>query len=294
MTAAPPRLRRFGDLDGKTFLICVGAAKCATSWLHSYLGALPEAVVSPLKELHFFDARFSTNALFDPDAFALKRLTFHLSQAGAQTSNLLDHATFQASVDRAQMIYDDNAYFAHFARLCTGSTRCLCDLTPGYSAIGPEGFAYMREFFAAQGTRLKILFIMRDPIARFWSQLRHLQQLNPKNEIARNWPKALEASALRARADYRSIVTSLDQVFPANDLLYLFYESLFHENTLHRLCGFADVAYEPAQPYEKKNETTVKLPLPPAARNALETLLAPQYAFCHDRFGSAVPTDWRE
>ncbi|MDQ2091622.1 sulfotransferase [Marimonas arenosa] len=285
-------LRRYPELEGKTFLICVGAAKCGTSWLHHYLGALPGVVVSPLKELHFFNARFAGNALGDTDAFALSRLAFHLDQTGEAVANLRQRPTFQASVDRVQMIYDDNAYFGHFSRLCTGRTRCLCDITPAYSVIGPEGFAYMKAFCASQGVRLRILFLMRDPVDRYWSQLRHLQQMNPANDIANTWPKALDSAALTARADYRGVVSALDQIFPSADLLYLFYETLFDAAALHRLCAFAGASFSPGKPTEPRNETTVKLPLPEAARDALTRRLAPQYAFCRERFGDAVPKLW--
>ena len=64
-------LRRYHELDGKTFLVCVGAMKCATSWIHDYLGTLDGVAVSPLKELHFFNTKFPANALGDMEALAL-------------------------------------------------------------------------------------------------------------------------------------------------------------------------------------------------------------------------------
>ena len=55
-----PGFRRIPDLDGRTFLICIGAMKAATSWLFAQLQATKGVTVSPLKEVHFFDARFAT------------------------------------------------------------------------------------------------------------------------------------------------------------------------------------------------------------------------------------------
>ncbi|MEZ5715286.1 MAG: sulfotransferase [Paracoccaceae bacterium] len=280
-------------LDGKTFLICIGAAKCATSWLYHYLCAIPEAATSPLKELHFFNARFPQHALGDVEAVALSRLAFHLEQPGDPAQNLRQRATFQASVDRVQMIYDDAAYFDHFARLADARTRCCADLTPAYSTIGPEGFAWMKGFCAGHGIRPRVLFLMRDPVTRFWSQLRHLQQMNPDNDIAATWAQAMQAPALTARADYRAIVTALDACFPAEDLLYLFYEDLFSDAALRRLCAVAGLPFHANVPREARNETTVKLPLPDDARAALADFLAPQYAFCRARFGDAIPAGWQ-
>lgn len=288
-----PLPRRMPELDDKTLLICVGAAKCATSWLFHYLGTLPGVAPSPLKEVHFFDAKFPALALGDMEALALSRLAYHLDQPGDKAANLRARPTFRASLDRAQMLYDDSAYFEHLARLCGPDTRTVCDLTPSYSVIGAEGFAWMKRFCATQNARLRLLFVMRDPVARLWSQLRHLQQLSASNDAATKWPRALANPAIAARADYRAIVTALDATFPAGDILYLFYETLFREETLRRLCAFADAPYRPASLSERRNETTVTLPLPDAAREAFRAHLGPQYAFCRDRFGAELPPGWQ-
>lgn len=288
----PPAPRRYRELDGKTFLICVGGAKCATSWVHHYLAALPEVTVSPLKELHFFDMKFASLALGDMDEVAIKRVGFHLEQGGDLVEYLQLSADFQASVDRMQMVYDDNAYFGHFARLCTPETRAFCDITPGYSAIGPDGFAYLRDFCATQDVRLKLLFLMRDPVERLWSQLRHLQQMNPAARLAERWAEAIESPRICARSDYRGIVSDLDATFPADDILYLFYEELFTEPALRRLCDFAGIGFRPGAVAERKNRTTYERELPGDARAAFMDLLAPQYAFCRERFGAQVPASW--
>ena len=288
-----PQLQKYSALDGKTFLICVGAMRCATSWLYHYLGSLPEVTVSALKELHFFSAKFPQNALNDMDAFALKRLGFHLGQAGDAVDNLSCRPTFRASVDRVQMIYDDDAYFGHFARICGPGTRTFCDITPAYAVIGQSGFAYLKDFCASQDVALKILFVMRDPVDRLWSQLRHLQQIDPKTDILANWAEAIRSPRVFARADYRGTVCDLDGVFPPEDILYLFYEDLFTDEALHRLCRFADVGFRPGDTGEAKNQTELKIELPEDARAAFGTVLAPQYEFCRQRFGNAVPAKWQ-
>lgn len=288
-----PKLRRYEELDGKTFLICVGATKCATSWLHNYLGSLPGVAVSPLKELHFFNTRFAAHALSDMDALAMKRLAFHMDQPGDPVGNLRRRPTFQASVDRVRMLYDDDAYFGHFARLCAPETTTFCDITPAYSVLGPAGFDYVRDFCASQDIAVRPVFVMRDPIDRLWSQLRHLTQTNPESDLVANWDKAFRSPSICARADYRGTVTDLDRTFPAGDILYLFYEDLFSEAALTRLCAHANAGYGAAEMHEVKNETHLKAEMPEDARAAARRLLAPQYAFCRDRFGDAVPSGWQ-
>ncbi|MDJ0630711.1 MAG: sulfotransferase [Rhodobacter sp.] len=287
------KLRRYRELDGKTFLVCVGAMKCATSWIHDYLGSLSGVTVSPLKELHFFNTKFPANALGDMEALALKRLGFHLSQSGDAVENLRRRETFQASVDRAQMLYDDNAYFAHFARICGPDTQTFCDVTPAYSVLGPSGFEYLKAFCGSQDISLKLLFVMRDPVDRLWSQLRHMTQSNPDKDLVKNWADAFQSPRVCARADYRGVVGDLDDTFPAENILYLFYENLFTDASLTKLCDHAGASLGQADPGNVLNETSVKTEMPDDARAAAQALLAPQYAFCRDRFGDAVPGSWQ-
>ncbi len=282
----------FGELRGKTFLVCVGGMRCATSWLHHYLESLPGVAVSPLKELHYFNAKFTDDALSDMDLLALKRLEVHLNQPGNPADSLRREPAFQASLDRAQMIYDEDAYFAHFARLCRPETRTLCDITPAYAVIGRPGFSYMKQFLATQGVAPKLLYVLRDPVDRLWSQLRHMQQLNPAVAAAERWTAALRSAPIMARADYRATVEALDAVFPAEDLLYLFYEELFDEPALSRLCRFAGLDYQAGEIDEAQNAAGLQRDLPAEARDAFLEVLAPQYAFCRARFQDRLPEAW--
>ncbi|SMX50744.1 hypothetical protein [Maliponia aquimaris] len=286
-------LRRYPELAGKTCLICVGGTKCATSWLHDHLSRLPGVAASPLKELHFFNRRFARNALSDMDLLAVRRLGLYLSQGDDPVATLRDTAVVRAAVDRVQMIYDDDAYFGHFARISGPDTRVLCDTTPAYSAMGAEGFAWMRAFCEAQGLRVKVLFVMRDPVERLWSHLRHMQQQTLIEDAAAAWPRALETAPVMARGDYCATVTALDTCFDPQDRLYLFTEALTDPETLRRLCSFVDVPYIAADTATRLNRTEITTDLPAEARAAFLRQLAPQYAFCQARFGAEVPGSWQ-
>ena len=287
-----PELQKFDALNGRTFLVCVGAMKCATSWIYHYLATLPGVLVSPLKELHFFNAKFASNALSDMEAIAINRLQYHIGQEGDPVHNLKWRPAYQASVDRVQMIYDDNAYFAHFARLVTPGIRTFCDITPAYSTVGPDGFAWMRDFCATQDIRLRILFVMRDPVDRLWSQLRHITHANPATKLTDRWAEALQSPRIMARTDYRYTLQDIDAVFPADDVLYLFYEDLFGEPALRRLADFADAPYQPGKPEVVRNRTGLTLDLPAEARDTFRTTLAAQYDYCRTRFGDRLPASW--
>lgn len=293
MAVQSPPLRKYDNLSGKTFLIGVGAMRTATSWVYTYLGSLPDVAVSPLKELHFFNIKFPSYLMSDMDTFAMKRLAFYMEQEGGAVRNLRAGDAFQASVDRVQMIYDDNAYFGHFARLCSPKTKAFCDFTPGYAVIGPSGFEYIKKFCATQDCRVKLLFVMRDPLDRMWSQLRHLHDINPANVSLDDWQAAIESDTFYIRSDYTGTVSDLNTTFASEDLLYLFYEELFEEATLRRLCDFAGVDYRPPRIETRINEARTQDDMSDEVRKALLYRLEPQYEFCRDRFGDAIPATWQ-
>lgn len=287
------QFRRYSELDGKTFLICVGAMKAATSWVYAHLGEMPQVAVSPLKEVQFFNARFPDNAIYDADLLAMKRLAFHIGQSGDPVANLNDRPAFQASVDRVQMIYDDNAYFGHFAGLVNSDTHLLADFTPAYSAMGQDGFEFMRQLCVSQNISPKILFILRDPVDRLWSHLRFLQQLDRKFDPQRDWEKRLNDPATLARCDYKRTIEALERTFPEQDILLLFYETLF-EHGFSDLCSWLDLSPPVIDSGRRENETKLKMNLSEEAASAFRLLLKSQYAFCHRRFGKALPAAWNK
>ncbi len=288
-----PTLPEVDALKGKTFLVCLGAAKCGTSWLHNYLDSLSDMTVSPLKELHFFNAKFAGLAMGDMQALAIKRLALHLNREGDLVDTLTHSPDFQASLDAVQMIYDESAYFAHFARLARSETRAFCDITPGYSVLGPNGMDYMAKIFATQPElRLRLLLILRDPVDRLWSQLRHLEEINPKSVATKRWENALKSQPIMGRCDYAGTVSDLDMTFGADQVCYVFYEDLFAEETLRDLCDFVGVEYRPGAVSERQNKSAVTADLPDAAREAFRAALDGQYAFCRERFGPRIPASW--
>lgn len=288
-----PPLRKYQELDGKTFLVGVGAAKCGTSWLYRYLKSLPEVTVSPLKEVHFFDQKFTTHDTEPTNPMAIRRVDDYFEFDVDLAMTLKKHPHFQASIDRLKMIYDDNEYFGHFARICTQRTQTLGDITPAYAVLGRNGFEYMQHFFASQDASLKIIFIMRDPVDRLWSQVRHMQQKNPSLDTARNWPDMIQEPTVIERADYQQTIEALDEIFPAQDVLHLFYEDLFSEASMRKLCLFAGAEFRQGESEERQNETSIKIDLPDAARDQFQKMLQPQYEFCRRRFGDAIPNVWK-
>ena len=146
------------SLRGKTFILGVGAMKAGTSWLNSYLDGCPDVMCSPLKEVHFFDAKFP--GLLDPGLHhrrAFDKVMKHMDGDADVLDRLKRRPRFRASVDRLQMIYDDNAYVDHFARLLRKTTRAVGETTPAYAVLPREGFEFARNFLGSHGLKVRVV-----------------------------------------------------------------------------------------------------------------------------------------
>jgi hypothetical protein len=287
-----PQLRRYPELDGRTFVLGVGGTKCATSWVYFHLRSLAGVAVSPLKEVNFFNAVLNARDAEEKTEFAIRRLAFHMAQDGTAADNLRTRPAFQASVDRMAMIYDPDAYFGHFTRLCRPDTTTLCDITPAYAPLGRAGFEYVRHFCASQDVTLKVFYIMRDPVDRLWSHLRFLQQNDEALDVLSSWRRMIEEPMVAERADYRQVIEGLNAVLPPENILYLFYEDLFSGGAVEALSTFIGARHTPPDTTRVDNETRVKIALPDAVREDLRRLLNPQYEYCREVFSDRLPSSW--
>ena len=93
------------------------------------------------------------------------------------------------------------------------------------------------------------------------------------------------------RSDYPTLLRTLDEVFSPDQVLTLFYETLFDEAVLGDIARFLGV--EPVWPWQldvRPNAGQARA-MPDAPDELLEQL-RPVYRFVRDRFGSAVPASW--
>ena len=293
MTPDIPALRSYPELDGKTFLLGIGAMKCATSWVFRYLENLPGMTASDIKELHFFNAKLRPAGHQPMTEELVQSVRNYLDRAGDVGEELRLNRQFRAAVDILRMLHDDNAYFDYFARICQPDTKVLSEITPQYAILGQDGFSYVRDFFASQQMQLKILFILRDPVERLWSHLRHLQDRGLVDDILGVWPDLIRQRRVIERSDYWRTIEALDDVFPPEDILYLFYEDLFNADCLEQLCAFIGLDHLPPKQIERQNETSIKTQMPDQARDIFKKLLTPQYEFCRKRFPDRIPKLWQ-
>jgi hypothetical protein len=151
--------------------LCIGAHKGGTTWLYQQLDSHPDFWMPPVKELHYFDQLSRVQRAAHPrcrderDRRFLERLKSLSSEAGIDLENY-------------------GRLFEPKASLFSG------DISPNYSTLSDEVIRHVVRYFS----NLKVIFLARDPVERFWSHLSmevQYRQIEPFdatdiNEVNRN------------------------------------------------------------------------------------------------------------
>lgn len=280
--------RAEGDLSQRTLLVGIGAQKAGTTWLGHYFNAHPAVFMSPIKELHHFSFPPGSPKRLEQ----VRRLTASLERQARKLADLTDPLEAAAlrtrmaiNLDMVAMALDGRRYLPFFTERA-GDCPVMCEITPNYSALDLAGL----EAIAAAHTRVKIFFIMRNPVDRMWSNAR---DAFGAEALARIRDKSYrEGHGMWRRTDYARTLTLVDRVFRPEQVHLDFYETLFNDAAMERLTAFAGVPFHPPR-YEARANVSVSARLDPRDRASLCHLAAPIYHAMAERFGEALPESWR-
>ncbi len=284
--------------DGPTVLFGLGATKAGTTWLYRYLAGHPECHFRTVKELHFFDhdraPEYQLRVLRDKRVKLSADRDAALPQGGTQWRRLDQRLRDVEELIAVQESRDRGAYMAYLAGGAEGR-RLIGDITPAYALVPPETLVEM----AGLSARSRFIYLMRDPVARLWSNVRMkaARKLTGLGEGLREAVDGMFEAFLRGkhediavRGDYRAALERFDRGIPAERLLVLFYEDLFSGATLERICGFLGL-----RPHEGQTDTRVHegvhVEMRPAQRQEALALLRPQYDYVAARMGR-LPGAW--
>ncbi|SES39181.1 Sulfotransferase family protein [Tranquillimonas rosea] len=291
----------------RTFLLGVGAQKAGTTWLYQYLRRLPECNMGTIKEYAVFDT------LFRPDLFPrrpvnrLRQLSklveTHLEQARSGEGDAPPVQPLLDAMDSVALGLDLDRYVPHFDRLAAArpGIRMVGDITPEYSALDAAHFQRIREMLDSGGYRVKVVFLMRDPLERCYSAIR-MSDRNRRTETgtAKTRPaharfeREAQARWCEVRSRYDRTIPALEAAFPPESLFYGFYETLFSEERIRELTDFLGVSFRPPDFGHRANASPREDEPDAAALDRVRAFYEPTYAFCRERFGQAfIDGIWR-
>ena len=283
-----------------TYLFCVGATKAGTSWLYDHLAGHPECHFRSIKELHYFS--MSTPAHFDSALRAgrdeISELKDQADLAGDAKSwhdrRLTDLRDWQR-VLRAKAV-DLPAYRA-FLNEGRGDARLVGDITPAYALMSGEKL----KSLAAVGADVRVIYLIRDPLARLWSHVRMIAARVAPQRFADEAQALMarilagdlsgEGKGIVARGDYAAILPKLARSFDPARLLVLFYEDMLTLPGIAKLSAFLGIAPGTADLGRRVHEGQ-SLALAPTMGNRARTYLKPQYDYVASQFAD-LPQAWR-
>jgi hypothetical protein len=225
------------------FLI-IGAQKAGTTWLHHNLQLHPQ-IWMPYSEVHYFDMRIK-----DTD-FSLKSKVFGKSAADQRWRKRVGYSTMvhlkNLSLPGLLWSYklyarppSDEWYTSLFE---PGREKIVGETTPAYSICGRDAVAHAHRLMP----EAKIVFLMRNPIERAWSQA--VMRIGNKGKRVENVPGEIlikrfvsqENSLLRT--NYLRTLENWGSFYPPHRIFVGFLEDIhFHpEDFLRSVCEFLGV-----------------------------------------------------
>ncbi len=315
------------SLENKTVFICIGAQKAGTTWLHAALSNYKDIGLPHIKELHYFDVKwlpkkFNTYEIRKLWTKQLKTISENIADTvqnaiinnmknikSDETSKIfsndfLEKYELSRRCDRVinlvnvLSIKNDKDYLTYMAKI--GNNKSVVgEITPAYSMLPYEGFLNIKELLP----KVKIIFIMRDPIDRFVSQMKFVNKQrktkgNDDVDIKEEYLSVLNDDKFLKRANYQDILYKLEQIFLKENILLLFYEDLLGDScvsNMHSVETFLNLpkkSDEEILSWKNKtyNETADLLNIDDEKQNIAENLKG-IYEYIFNRF-DRVPQKW--
>lgn len=193
--------------------VCIGSMRSGTSWLYRQLSQHPDIALARRKEVHYFD-RF------------------------------LDSGAKMARLEMTR-----RWWYAKFFLSGNLAGRVTGELTPAYVALAPDRL----ERFHRMMPRTKLVFAMRDPVDRAWSQLRkdfETAGVDPESCDAEQLLDGLVGPERLSR--YGPLIRPWLEFFPRDQLYAYYFEDMTADpqGGLERLARFLEVDEAPISTFE--------------------------------------------
>ena len=286
-----------GDAKLPNFL-GIGAPRAGTTWLHANLGKHPEIWLTPVKEVHYFDARQRG----DPRGSFYRR---HLRKRARRYGNL---ATYRERWrDRtllSQLAWDvhffvpprTNRWYRRIFR--PGAGQIAGEITPAYSILKPEIVEEVREI----NPDLRVIYLLRDPVERSWSsaisELARRRGRSPERITDQQLLRHFERTAHVLRTDYVRTFETWEGAFGRDQIFVGFLDEIREDPAdllvrLYRFLGVSDSEeHVPAGLARKVNSSReYSTAIPERVRIHLAELYLPQLQELSARFGEPA-TGW--
>jgi hypothetical protein len=252
--------------------ICVGAHKSGTTWLYQQLDSHPDFWMPPVKELHYFD---------------------QLSKVEHSTSARCRDERDRHFFERLNSLSaETNIDLENYGRLFEPKGSLISgDISPNYSTLSSKLTRRIVKYFP----NLKVIFLARDPVQRFWSHLSmevHYRQIEPFDvtnidEVHRN----LLRRGMRLRSYPSVVVTRWKRYVHPDQFRVYFFDDLQRNPIELRRSILQFLGADPDKPIAQSRANynswagMEKLPLASKVRTHLAHFFQKELRACATRLG---------
>lgn len=288
----------------RTFLLGVGCQKGGTTWLHDYLQRSEQTDLGFMKEYHVFDVLDLDIAkpLRKRVLGEGRRALAAFAEDGEPKKGAKARIRHANALRRLQFHLDPESYFDYFQHLLLRDPgiRLTADITPSYAGLSAGRLAFIREGFLRRGIAVRAIFLMRDPVERIWSAIRmnyrrHREQdpdgdylkMSEEERLLRTYGKPQQA----VRTRYDKTIGALERVFAPGEIHYEFYERLFTEEAVARICAFLEIDTIPADFGRRVNASPKSLDISDSTLRRIAGHYGKVYDAVEERFGAGTVRD---
>ncbi len=259
----------------------IGAQRSATSWLNKQLERHQELWVPPIKELHYFDTIGSEGSnlarrwMTDLPRLLRKSRKVRAFPCGWSLRFLFGRET--------------DAWYQSLFKQAAAAGRITGEVTPAYAILPREMIQRIHRI----NPRMKLVFLMRDPIDRAWSyavkhlcrgQHRAMEQISDEEFHA-----CFGDPTTILKSSYMTTIRNWESVFPREQIFYGFYDEVCTapRNLCESIFRFLEVDSGIPPTYEDAihNAAARDIPLPKKFERRLAEIYLRETACLAEHFG---------
>jgi hypothetical protein len=286
--------------NGPDFLL-IGAARSGTTWLYNRLKLHKDIFVPPVKEIHYFD-------IYRKYPFwhwiRVRRMVLHMKRFAMFAINRSDRNPVNIFwLSRWGLHYfllpKTHSWYRGIFNDPAG--RRSGELTPAYALLHEDDIADI----VAINPAVKIIFQMRDPIDRVWSQvvmhLRLHQRSGNYGEYIDEIREVTLSDEVLDRSRYLDTIEKWERYVKPENICYLFFDDIQSNPSglLLRLFSFLDAELGSQLVFSKKltdkvaSRETHGRNMPAEIERELAGIFLPMLTELEQRFEGGWPGKWR-